>query len=411
MAKHRGFRLGATLVVALALGGCDLDVANPEVIDAGGIDPLADAETFSLSAQTDLFVGFSDLALYGAFFSAEAYVGAARIQTNEIGRRAVLETTIDLNDAVWAPISVAVASNERVLRLLAGTEGESTSLSVARSALNAGLALVLLAEHFCQGVILGGPPLTPEQTLDSAIVRFNRAIEVGGVASGDEAPSLVTAAQVGLARANLQKGGYAEAAAAAALVPADFVFDAIRVDDPSHLDRLGNPLLGATDDAILVVPPAYQALNDPRVPYLDLGETAQDGELPWVIQTKYTGYGDPIRLASGLEARYIGAEATLQQGDAAAALALIDERRIANGQAPFGGGDNAAVLAELMDQRAREFYLEGKHLGDFRRNPTATPYVPPAGTPYYKPVQGEFGDQTCLPVPAQEKLNNPNFPA
>jgi len=68
------------------------------------------------------------------------------------------------------------------------------------------------------------------------------------------------------------------------------------------------------------------------------------------------------------------------------------------------------VLAELMDQRARDFWLEGKHLGDWQRNPTATPYVPATGTPYYKPTQGNFGNATCFPVPDIEINANPNFP-
>jgi hypothetical protein len=63
-----------------------------------------------------------------------------------------------------------------------------------------------------------------------------------------------------------------------------------------------------------------------------------------------------------------------------------------------------------MDQRAREFWLEMKHLGDWQRNPTATPYVGAAGTPYYKPAQGAFGSATCFPIPISEITANPNFP-
>jgi hypothetical protein len=120
-------------------------------------------------------------------------------------------------------------------------------------------------------------------------------------------------------------------------------------------------------------------------------------------------FSDPIRVTSGLEASYIAAEAELQQNDPALALDLIADRREAGGHSPFNGATAAEILAELMDQRARDFWLEAKHLGDYLRNPEATPFVPPAGSAFYKPDQGEFGAMTCLEVPFIEKANNPNF--
>jgi hypothetical protein len=96
--------------------------------------------------------------------------------------------------------------------------------------------------------------------------------------------------------------------------------------------------------------------------------------------------------------------------NSAPALALIATRRTAGAQPAFTGTTQTAILAELMDQRARDFWLEMKHLGDWQRNPSATPYVGASGTPYYKPVQGTFGTATCLPVPIGEITANPNWP-
>ena len=79
-------------------------------------------------------------------------------------------------------------------------------------------------------------------------------------------------------------------------------------------------------------------------------------------------------------------------------------------KAAFTGTTPAAVLAELMDQRARDFWLEARHLGDILRNPTAAALVPPVGSPFYKPLLGNFLPITCLPIPFAEKANNPNFP-
>ena len=145
--------------------------------------------------------------------------------------------------------------------------------------------------------------------------------------------------------------------------------------------------------------------------FTDAGINAQDNSLRLFRQTKYTSFTAPIRIASGLEARYISAEAELKaSGNTAPALALITERRTAGSQPAFTGTSVDAVLAELMDQRARDFWLEARHLGDVLRNPTAAALVPPVGSPFYKPTLGNFLPLACLPIPFSEKANNPNFP-
>jgi hypothetical protein len=160
---------------------------------------------------------------------------------------------------------------------------------------------------------------------------------------------------------------------------------------------------------LMVVPDTFRALADPRVSWVDAATRAQDVNFEYYKQLKYPGYATPIRIASGLEASFLGAEAQLQTGDSTAALAVIAARRSANGQPAFAGTTRAQILAELMDQRARDFWLEAKHVGDMNRNPTATPYVGVAGSPFYKP-QGNFGTAMCLPVPLAETSANPNFP-
>jgi hypothetical protein len=402
----------AASALVLGTSACDLDVTNPEVIDAATFDPSSDATTLSLSAQTNTYAALSSAASYAAFLSDEAWVGAVRQETNDFGRRVITAANLDINPSVWAPLSLAIASNEKVLQVVAASPTAGSDINAARAALHSGYALELMAEYFCQGAMLVGPAMTPAQTLDSAIVRFKRAVAVGTAAgSSDEAVRIVNAANVGLARAYLQKGENASAASAAALVPSDFVFNALYVNasDAGIRDRVGNAIYGSTAANSFVVPDAYRALNDPRVPYLDADRNSQDGKLALFVQTKYAGFDAPIRMSSGLEARYILAEAKLEQGDASDALVLVAERRAANGQPAFTGTGSAEVLAELMDQRARDFWLEGKHLGDWRRNPTATPYVDPAGSPFYKPSQGAFGNISCIPVPNEEVLSNPNF--
>ena len=217
-------------------------------------------------------------------------------------------------------------------------------------------------------------------------------------------------ARVGLARAYLQKGDNANALAAASDVPPEFVATTIHLDDPQARARLSNGVYTASAATTQIVAGLYRELADPRVTFVDAGINAQDGRNRLFRQTKYESFTAPIRIASGLEARYIAAEAQLKiDGTTAPALELIAERRAAGGQPAFSGTSNTEVLAELMDQRARDFWLEGRHLGDIIRNPSAAALLPAVDSPFYKPELGNFLELECLPIPFAEKANNPNF--
>ena len=398
-----------TVSLMIALGGCSLDVNYPSVVDASQFDPSQDAATLSLSAQSNLYRALGSLIPVSGFFSQEILVGAVRQETNDIGRRVATAGTPDINTNAWAPLQRAIATNELTIDVLADGPGAASDINLARAYMNSGFSLVLMAEHFCQGAFLVGPPLTPEQVLDTAVARFTSAIATAAAATGTEATKIVNASNVGLARALLQKGDNTAAAIAAALVPAAFTYNAIAVDDATNRG-LANGVFNGDQSAIMIVPPVYRNLDDPRVPWRDAGRNAQDSQFQYFQQLKYPSFESPTRIASGIEAAYILAEAKLHGGDSGPALALIATQRAAAGQPAFAGTDAAAILAELMDQRAREFWLEARHVGDWVRNPTAAAFIPAAGTPFYKPVQGAFGAANCLPIPLAEINANPNFP-
>jgi hypothetical protein len=251
--------------------------------------------------------------------------------------------------------------------------------------------------------------------LDSAITYLTEAGAIGRAIPNSapmaaEAKQLVDAAWVGRARAHLQAGDKSEAAAAAAHVSTGFTYQLLYVDDAAQRGRVGNSVWdGTVRLRSLAIAPAFRGLNDPRVPVNAPSPTLRplDGVTEYWTQAKYTGYASPIRLASRLEADYIAAEA---QGTSAM-LALVQQRRQANGQPAYAGPTDAdAVLAEFMGQRAREFFLEGKTLGDYRRNPGATRYTPPEGSAFHKGGYGPIGTQRCYPLPRSETTNNPNFP-
>jgi hypothetical protein len=149
--------------------------------------------------------------------------------------------------------------------------------------------------------------------------------------------------------------------------------------------------------------------GDPRIAYVDMKRVAQDGQLNFFRQDKIKGWGSPDRLASKLEADYIEVEAN---GDPTAMFDFINERRDVGNLAPIAATtDMNVLLRELMEQKARDFWLEGKRIGDLRRlGESIVPYVIPPGDNYYKPELGLVGTQTCWPVPQSEINNNPLWP-
>ena len=404
-------RVAVAGVTLATLAGCSTDVKDPSVVQAETIDPIADARVFSLSAQQNFYVAYAAHINNTGIFSTELWTGAVRNETNDIARRVIVDTNVDLSGSFWSPLQVVVGTNDQVVSVLKDTPTFATDIAVARASLWSGLAVELLAETFCQGVLHVGPALTPAQMLDSAIVRLQQAITVAGAITGAEATRILNTARVGLARAYLQKGDNANALATANLVAPTFTAATVHVDDPQARARLSNGVFVASSGTTQIVASLYRTLADPRVPWVDAGINAQDGRNRLYRQTKYPGFTSPIRIASGLEARYIAAEAQLKiNGNTAPALALITERRVAGAQPPFTGTTTQQVLTELMDQRARDFWLEAKHLGDLIRNPTTpSALLPPAGSPYYKVEYGNFLPLACLPVPFAEKANNPNF--
>lgn len=398
-------------VTALGMAACNMDVKNPTVIDAATFNPNTDGTTLSLSAQTNFFIAFQSVALYGGLISEELWTGAARLQTNRIAAR-VFASTDDINADFFAPLSLAIASNENAAAALQAGAGAATDLNLARASMNLGYALELSAETMCASVIQGGPQLSDAQLLDSAITRFKAAITIASAAGSSGAP-IVNQANVGLARAYLQNGDYTNAATTAGLVPAGFTAYVITSANVSTQGSLGNTFYLNTLAGQIVAPKLYR-VGDPRLPIDSTRSGGTLNNLAYVVQAKYNSYGDPIRLASSLEAQYIAAEAQLHQsGSTGAALTLIAARRAAGSQPAYSGGtDTLSVMGELLNQRARDFWMEGKKLGDLRRNPSVpltAVLADPAGTPFYTTKTATFGSSFCTPIPPQETGANPNF--
>lgn len=398
---------GAALVVAAACSDKFVEVTNPNVIDAATVDPTSGATTLALSAQQNFATAMGWMALYSGWFTEEANVSDTFPTRNEFGFRLITDLNGSLSSEVWSPISLAAASAKTVMDLT--LPNPTSNINYARAATFRGFAILEIANDFCTGALSSGPELTTAQLLDSAIVYFTKGVDIGKAVGTTDGTNLSNASLVGRARAKLQKGDKAGAAADAAAVPAGFNFNLQMTDDLSNRTRLSNRLYQYTFDRSSVsVAPWYR--NDPRVTFKAPGVSKLQGQdaVPggFYEQTKFSAYNAPLRLASKLEADYITAET----GDATAQTTFINARRASAGLAAYAGAtDAASLLKELMNQKAFDFYLEGKRLADFRRNPTAIASMTAAGGTYFKPGYSTVGNQTCYPLPRTERDNNPNM--
>jgi hypothetical protein len=311
-----------------------------------------------------------------------------------------------------------------------------------------GFAYVMFAENYCGAVPLSvvnpdgsftyGPALTRDQQLDSAISKFDAALAVGG------APLTATfrqLAQVGKGRALLDKGDYANAAAAVAGVSTTFQYNYLHSETTGAqnngtwalttnvgrfgvADRKGGNGLPYQSDGDI-----KNAGFDPRVANAvrpDNGGHGFDNGIPagelQFVQRKYPTRSSSITIADGVEARLIEAEAALQT-DPVAALAILNALRSNSALLTLRGyaagslpplilqPTQAAQVDQLFKERAYWLFLTSHRLGDMRRlirqYSRGAETVFPTG-PYFK--GGTYGSDVNSPVPQREQ-NNPNYVA
>lgn len=318
----------------------------------------------------------------------------------------------------YLPLQTARASADRVQRYLEGwTDAEvapfNRSSGIARMALVGGYSRIYLGEGFCSmaiSTVFGseityGGEISRDSVFKQAETKFTQAL----AASRTRTDSLV--ALLGRARARLNLRNFAGAKADAALIPAGFSFSVTASNANSRRENRmwaqNNPNTDAT-----LVDTLYVARNDPRIvvtPPPAGGERTVTG-VPRYRQTKFSTAASPIPIARYEEAQLILAEAELELGNVAQAVIHLNNVRSRGNQGPLVSVDPATIRAAIIEERRRELFLEGHHLGDIVRYNIAL--QPPAGTPYHG--SGTYGTRTgttaCMPLPNNERLNNPSVP-
>jgi hypothetical protein len=305
---------------------------------------------------------------------------------------------------VYTPLSSARwFADDLAKKLEAWSDAEvpnrQSLLSTARA--YAGYSLVLLGEVMCTAAIDGGPELTRTQLLTLAEDRFTKAI-AAAQASGNT--DILNLAYVGRARARIDQGKTAEALADASLVPTNYLKNVTAAAGATIRE---NRLYAWNNRQRLVsvdVPfrnLTFAGVADPRVPVVDANVRGADAVTPIWTQGKYVNEASPTPLATWEEAQLIIAEVSLGQ----TAVQAINRLHAKVGLPSFSSNDDAAIRAQVIEERRRQLFLDSHRLGDMIR--FQQPFLPAAGTPY--PKTGLYGTTTCLPLPDRERDNNPNI--
>jgi len=459
-------RTRAAAVVALLLAGCDTSVTNPGLTPDEQLDKPAAWPAVVVGARRALSDAIgssagpvSQLLYWGAAVTFEinpaGSTGSYGIPTDV---QAGLPTDATMNGD-WTQSNVARYAAEaavaRFRRVMPDTLFPK-SLFVAQAYLYAGFANRLLGENFCQSVIPVEVPNPSHYVLAPgnlgshtlyflrADTAFTNALAVFTATGKTDTQTVnfIRAAHAGRAavRADLASYGlapWADATADAALVPdtAKFLapYSAASPDQYNYLYwARANQSFRAHTEWGTFYEDYYRRTRDPRVRWDTttksdtLGDAAVakfGGRVPFWPEAKYATTSAPVRLSSGWEMRLIEAEAALVGGDVATAVTKMNLRRTNLALPLYDPAitlDSAWTLLKL--ERAIEFWLEARRIGDLRRwiaNNTPGAYVDGTyrasypGTLSPTPIETmttPVARALCFPVGRNERETNPNVP-
>ena len=417
-------RLACAAAALTMLSACDslLEVSDPGSIQAGQLEDPALENLLVNGVIGEFQFAYGYYALWSGVLADEVFTDHTNVSVREFS----LHNFNDLNDittGAYENIHRARQSADDAsarIKVMLGANA-SSSLNMARVMAYGGYSYVLLAEGFCGSPVNLSEELSPEELFKRGIARFDTAITVATAAKVGAsaaniavATDLINMSNVGAARAALKMGDLARAKTYAALVPANYeklaYYSSNSVRENNQLNRPAR-----TADPFLGVAPAFFSLNDPRVPRLLTSRPGLNSNpiFPPQRPFMYTGWSaatvvpiditTTIKFATGLEAQYIIAEA---DGPTAATLAFVNARRAVGNQAPVNLS-GAELMAELRDQRARDFFLTGQRLGDLRRYLKGGLDLFPKGK--YPVFSDFYGEAKCFIVPLSEKAGNSNY--
>jgi hypothetical protein len=420
---HRSLLVSAGLAAVLALGCSDiLQVELPGKIPTELLNDPLTAPTLATSVVADFECAFSNYVTSTATLSDQFLGASGNLNAKNWGTKKIPEddasnerTTCNGSYGAYTPLQTARFQANDIGTRLRGWTDSAAQVPLAplraRVAVFGAYAHIFLGEGYCAlRFDLEQQIRTPQEVLAIAEAKFDTALTLVNaiipVTARDTLmrDSLVNLVYAGRTRVRLDRGDKAGAAADAALVTAGFEYFVTRSADADS--RVNDAFIAMVDQRHTSVDPQYRNLTvggtpDPRVqvaagPAVGRPQKAFDGVTDlYVVTNKNFSRSDPMRLASSIESELIRAEAAL----GATAVGIINARRAQLGLPDYTGAtDSASVTALILDERNREFFMEGGQ----RYNDLLRYNIPwkvgndQNGVPY--------GTTTCMPLPLNERL-------
>ena len=447
---HRGRR--AAIVVAcgslslLFLGACDVNKELLQPEQPGVIDPTAVANATAADA---LYVGA--LGRWKASMDAgEGIWNWEGLFTDEMRsvdtftqRQNADQRNLQTDDGVLLGIyntaqQARGRARDAINALLAYDPSATGKQHVGEMYLMMGYIEMAMSQAFCNGIPFGETangapnytaPLTNADGFKLAMSRIDTALTY---LTGTDAGTLTIkyAAQVTRARALVDLGDFAGAAAAVASVPNSFqyAFTFSQTTSDNAWWTLGASRKGySAGDSIDIggqilnaIP--FARLNDPRVSITDTHTKAEDNVSNFV-NTNDFGRDDPIPALSGIDARLIEAEAKLQASDIPGMMTILNTLRTSPQViGVFKVPAMAALPTPATTTAAPDLFFREKALWQFQRGyrmddlrrlvrqyaRTQDKVFPSGGFTSSAAPLGQYGTQVAFPVPDYERVN-PNF--
>lgn len=441
----------STLGLVASLIACDnrtLRVTAPDVVQPSSLSGAAALPTVTAAVYADFGYSYAGdggddegIIQFGGLLGDEWHSSDTFPTRNEVDQRSTNSSNLN-NETQFRRLHRARFTAEFAASQYA--KFQPNAALEAEALTYAGYTIVELGENYCSGIefssenpngsITFGTPLTTPQVWSLARSKFDSALAVlaKDTISADASliPTEKAFASVGLGRALVDSGDYADAATTVASVPDGFSFNE---GYAASITRTNNGVFEFTDnerrysipndEGIVGLP--YRAAKDPRLPMDSIdAQTGKvyvgfDRQTPYYQQDKYPSLSASIPLATDMEARLIEAEAVLASSganstflhkinvarlDAAAAMKITLDTVTA---VPAG----MTPVRFLFQERAFDMWLTGHRLGDMRRLLRQYGFAPNSVYPNGAyPKGGVYGNQVALPIPIAE-LGNPNYKA
>ena len=435
----------ATAAGALSLGGCNankelLSPQTPQIITPGSVN--------SATAADALYAGALDRwknAMNGNGGNTEAIWNWQALFTDELRsadtfsqRNDADQRNLQTNDGVLTPIynnaqQARGRARDAINALLQYDDSPTGKQHVGEMYYVMGYIEMILSESFCNGIpfgetLNGVPQYTAGITsvagaklasarIDTAITYLTQPADF----------NLKNAALIVKARAQVDAGDFAGAAATVANVPDsteyNFEYSITTFDNewwvmgPSVKRYNAGDSVSAAGIILNAIP--FAQLNDPRVSVTNTNIKAEDRtSVFW--QVNNWGRDDPIPVVSGIDARLIQAEAKLQSNDIAGMMTILNALRTtprhlglfqiaAMPALPTPPDKNTAVDVFFREKALWQFE-RGYRMGDLRRlvrqyGRTQDKVFPTGNFARNTVPSGTYGTQVAFPVPDAERSN------